>query len=91
MQRIANKRLLTWSTTFDDPHGDQVPRMAHSSQSVPTEVIYVRVRPEEKARLRAFADRAHNGSMAEAIRWLLDAYVATGSGQGFSKPQKHER
>ena len=65
--------------------------MANSSQSTPTEVIYVRVRPEDKARLRAYADRAHNGSMAKAIRWLLDAHVATGAVAGFAKGQGHGR
>ena len=53
-----------------------MPRMAIHSDSGPTEVIYVRVRPEDKARLRAYADRAHNGSMAKAIRHLLEAYIA---------------
>jgi plasmid stability protein len=50
--------------------------MASSSTSQPHEVVYVRVLPEDKARLRAYADRAHNGSMAKAIRHILDAYIA---------------
>ncbi len=56
---------------------ENLPRMAHLPHSSPTEVIYVRVAPQDKARLRAFADRAHKGSMAAAIRWLLDQYVET--------------
>lgn len=46
--------------------------------SEPHEVLYVRVHPRDKARLRALADRRFNGSMAKAIRWLVDAYVDTG-------------
>lgn len=65
--------------------------MANPTPSTPTEVIYVRVPPEDKARLRAFADRAFNGSMAKAIRYLLDAHVKGGTVPGFSKPQGHGR
>ena len=55
-----------------------------SSVSQATETIYVRVRPQDKARLRALADRAHGGSMAAAVRWLLESYVAN-SAPGLEK------
>lgn len=39
-------------------------------------IIYVRVPPEDKRRLRELADREFDGSMARCFRYLLDSFVA---------------
>lgn len=38
-------------------------------------IIYVRVDPADKARLRALADREFGGSMAACFRHLLEAHI----------------
>ena len=38
-------------------------------------IIYVRVSPEDKARLRALADRQFGGSMARAVRYLIKVHI----------------
>jgi hypothetical protein len=40
-----------------------------------TEVLYVRVSPQDKARLRVIADRDFGGSLAATVRYLLAAYA----------------
>lgn len=38
-------------------------------------IVYVRVSPEEKAMLRVLADSEFDGSMATAIRYLIQMYA----------------
>lgn len=38
-------------------------------------VLYVRISPEDKRRLRALADRDFEGSVAAAIRALIDLHI----------------
>ncbi len=44
-------------------------------------VLYVRLPPYLKARLQAYADRAHKGSLAHAVRTLLETQLDQVSGK----------
>ncbi len=47
-------------------------------------IIYVRVPPEDKRRLRELADREFAGSMAACFRYLLDTFTAGRTAQAKS-------